>query len=344
MSINKRLDALFEEIEHDIEAAKDEAELIEVINKVSDFGQPLKYDNTWPAIIATMATITAVVMIYLPFHNYNNNPVLFMPASLIAAFVAGTAFFIWGSRASKADTYADKLFAKDVLFDNDLTPVTCNPERQHKAWASSFLEFNRGNDKKEITSLYEGHFPGRVHHFSFQCYTFHYVRRRTETYTKTDKNGNTSVHTRTVYDHHYRYGLKFDFPFADSILIASSTPRKTYDKGFDTGSELFNSSFNRSASSTQALARFLRPTTIQALLEAKADFPNLNFEVDSSGRACLSIGKGCVCSAKRTYGFDEPEKFKKEVAAVNVPVSLDLLLNLAHKLMEQHDNNFKDIK
>ena len=195
MSINKRLDALFEEIEHDIEAAKDETELIEVINKISNFGQPLKYDNTWPAIIATMATITAVVMIYLPFHSYSNNPVFFMPASLIAAVVAGMAFFIWGSRASKADTYADKLFAKDVLFDNVLTPVECNPERQHKAWASSFLEFNR-----------------------------------------------------------------------------------------------------------------------------------------------------CVCSAQRTYGFDEPDKFKKEVAAVNVPVSLDLLLNLAHKLMEQHDNNFKDIK
>ena len=145
MSINKRLDALFEEIEHDIEAAKDETELIEVINKISNFGQPLKYDNTWPAIIATMATITAVVMIYLPFHSYSNNPVFFMPASLIAAVVAGMAFFIWGSRASKADTYADKLFAKDVLFDNDLTPVECNPERQHKAWASSFLEFNRGN-------------------------------------------------------------------------------------------------------------------------------------------------------------------------------------------------------
>lgn len=93
------------------------------------------------------------------------------------------------------------------------------------------------------------------------------------------------------------------------------------------------------------LARFLKPATVQHLIEAASEIPGLTIEVNENGRLCLGCNHNYVVQTTQKLTKDtnprvSPEGFDALIrASVSMP-RLDKLTELAHTLMRYSDSNF----
>lgn len=132
----------------------------------------------------------------------------------------------------------------------------------------------------------------------------------------------------------------FDFPFAASLAIYNKSPGRRYTNKFSPASINFNKSYSVSCDDEMTAASFLKPTIVLKFEEMLSQLSEINFEVSSNGRACLSFKDDLVC-LNRKHGVEEPERFKQEIAQNRELKKLNSVLEFAHYLMTKSDNNFE---
>ena len=232
---------------------------------------------------------------------------------------------------------SERISLLDILFNNGLKALPFKRKEKAKELGQQFKEFIRGNDLREIQHLYQGHYEGGLHSFDYRLYRFHYVVRRTETYT--DSKGNTR--TRVVRNSYYRHGLLLRFPFARGLSLEGGSGISFSGEEYTTASNEFNRLFSVRADKEIAAARFLSPAVIEAMLAMASEYSRPVLEINVRGDLCFAFNNDDMLEYKRHYNLENPVEFASEIAKHDELKKLDGLLFQMHNLMRLTDNNFE---
>lgn len=306
-------------------------------------------DRLWvmPAIIGVAVGLLAFIPMW--FQGYwflmgnltviiTNQGQFYYPLEVttVALILAAILYYWLRKRKYWRDPVSDRIHMRDILLNNNLTEQKVKPESKASELESKFREFDRGNHRREIKSMYSGEYQGEVHQFAFQLYHFHYVDKRTETYQ--DSEGNTK--TRSRYDHFDRYGVLLNFPFTKSVSL-DSDPRISFPgKKYTTASNAFNRMFKVRTQDEMQAARLLSPAVVEALSKFGNDYKRSVIEIIGNSDMCIAFEDKDLLSLRRRFGLDKPDAFKEEIAGHAKLDKLDALLATIHNLMRLSDNNF----
>jgi hypothetical protein len=268
----------------------------------------------------------------LYFNPNNGLAPWFAGGAVLTSLVFAILIYV---RRDKINSLSDALYKRDVYLDNAWQTKEYHGKRLAAELGQQFSEFRRGNHLREISWLVKGHFQGPEHQFEYHAYNFHYVDRRQV--TTTDSKGRTR--TRTVYDHHYRYGLYLPFEFVHDIAIYSSWFGSLFSASYKPASVEFNRKFKVKAQNELVAAKFLKPAVVIEIEDMGKELSELNLEFSSSGHLCVSYAQN-ICSWKRQYGLDNPEQFLREIEGDQTLTRLHNTLNRIHTLMRHSDSNF----
>ncbi|MGS0828123.1 DUF3137 domain-containing protein [Shewanella sp. 0m-8] len=261
------------------------------------------------------------------------------PSSGFAAHngVVGVIMLLWlRGRMKWRNKLSDTIFLKDALFNNNLQAVPFEGKKLAKELQASFKEFKRGNDLREIQSLYKSTYQGDIHQFDYQLYRFHYIIKRTE--TTTDANGKST--TRTVRDSYYRHGVLLDFPFAQDMSISNDFGIKGRGERYKSASNAFNHQYRVHAKELMSAARLLSPAVEEKLTVFAKQLKKPVLEFGQQGKLCLAVSDDLL-AVKRVNGLDNPKAFAEELAGHTELKQMNQMLELVHEMMRFSDNNFK---
>lgn len=251
--------------------------------------------------------------------------------------VIGTLLLLWlRKRSNWRKPLSDRIFLLDALYNNNLKPVSFSGESLAEGFAERFVEFKRGNEKREIQQLFEGQYQGQEHSFDYQLYKYHYVVKTTQ--TETDSDGNTR--TRTVRKSYYRHGIMLDFPFARALCLSSDVEVRPRGEKYTSASNAFNRRFKVRARDPIVAARLLSPVLEERLTQFAEAFRNLVLEICPNGKLCVAVDADLL-GVKRVYGLDKPQAFAEEIAGHTELKEIAHILDTVHEMMRYSDNNFK---
>lgn len=332
-SANRQLATLLNSLDRQITKAQSREDLRAILRKVSAFGRPLRYDNKHYWIgLTTAILLSGLALLSTKFYpTFSFAPLLSGGAAILGAIFAILIFM----RRNTIAGLSDALYKRDVYLDNNWQSESYHGERLAAQLGQEFSEFRRGNHLREISWLVKGQFQGAEHQFEYHAYTFHYVDSRQV--TTTDSKGRTT--TRTVYDHHYRYGLYLPFEFVHDMAIYSSWVGGLFSGSYKPASVAFNRKFKVKADNELTAAKFLKPAVVVEIEDMGKELSDLSLEFSTDRRLCISYAEN-ICSWKRQYGLDNPEQFLAEIEGNQTLTRLHSTLNRIHTLMRHSDNNF----
>lgn len=339
MSHNSKISNLLKTISESVKYAQSQEDLIAALSPAVNFKGKIGYDNssTWLVILGSALAITLSIIFGMPNgRSMETWAIGVISLSMITSFVFLALTF---SRKQKINNLSDKIIRANILFTNRLSELPIDGKDLAESLCKEFAEFNRGNDKKEILSLLEGSHQGDRHTFNFKVYDYHYVIRRTETRSVSDGKGGMRTETRTVYDHYYRHGLMMDFDLYKSLAVMEDKV-KISGETFRPASNEFNKKFSVIAQTELIAAKFLKPAVVLAFEDLGKTFTDLNFEINSEGKLCLSFKDDDLVFTKRQSGIENPEEFVKELRERSKPVKLAMLLDFICNILRLSDNNF----
>jgi len=201
-----------------------------------------------------------------------------------------------------------------------------------------FKSFDMGSYSRNMIDFKSSIYFGKEYEYKYNCFGFEYVNSRQETYTTTDGKGNMSVHTRTVYDTNYRYGIIVDFNDIKDLLIQSNGA-KSFEYEYKTESINFNNNFNVSSQNELTSAKFLTPKIILIIEEMQSLFYGIDFEFNYDSKLCISFEDDIVKSLKSINSLSNPSIFKEEISGKTQMIKLNKLLEYIHQLMVYSNNN-----
>lgn len=328
---NSTLDTFLDSIKQEVIKARSEKDWASIFSKLKGFTkvQPIAYSFTWHWVIALGAAAVSGWLFYFNQRPTDKELVITLSPLLIPAWVG---FHIY-NKTSKISDISNLIFHKDMLWDNELTELEVEPKFKHKELAKQFGDFNRGDEQRTIESWLEGNYKGSEHSFKFNLYHFRYivVTYRTQTVGKTT----TLKRVETPY---HRYGMIVPFPFTEDFAISNDGFNRNFKHRWTTSSEAFNKKYNCHTNNEQALAKFLKPSTILALNDFNT-FSDLNWEL-TNGKLCISFSEE-LFNLERKFGIEDPEAFEAEIKSKLHLKEINKLKEMVHTLITNSDNNFE---
>jgi hypothetical protein len=340
-SHNQALKATLQEIKAQVACAQNDVDLVNAVNLLSGFPTPVQYDNRAAHIICLPLLVISVCAAYFG-SQAPEIEIMLIVGSIVGGITLIGYLWVIFSRRTSLTNLSDSIQTKTILFDNNLQEVRAGGKPLARQLGTQFQDFRRGNHSREIRRTLNGRHEGSEHSFDYQYHHFHYVNRRTETYTTT-VNGKTQVRTRTVYDHFDRFYFIIPFSFARDVAIVQDR-NKHRGVSWETASIAFNKAFNIYAGSEQIAAKFLTPKVVIELEKLTTIHHRVNLEFNTKGKLCLSFSNGDTIRAFRKHGLDDPAAFANEISGHASLGKLDATLDIVHTLMKYSDNNFTDYK
>lgn len=338
MSHNSKIDNLLQNVQKKAKQAKNNTELLQSVQLLKDFGSEIKYKFGFHIFFAIFWLIAAAGNIYYVEQTIRY-PDIFMDYILayIGITIAISVFVYIFMKKSNLDSLSKYIFQKDTLQDNKLQPLSVKDPLFSYLKNNFKKEFSRGNHKRYFEKAFSSK-RNVFREYEFQLFQFHYVDQRTETYTTTDANGNTTTHTRTVYDHYNRYGFVMDFDYFKNIEVKNSG-NVIRHRNFKTGSIDFDKHFTVGADSELNIAKFLSPVVVEAFNKLSNTLSSLNVEIDSNGKLCLTCSNDSLFVSERTrkYGIESPNEFYEELAGFTTLKTLESVFDFMYTLNKAHD-------
>lgn len=335
MSHNSKLTKLLKDIRHKVDYAKDSTDLIHAINMAYNFHAPIKYNFSMHYGFAITTLLAALgCFFWLIYSHAQFKDFYYIVMGALSVISIGIFAYVYHFNSNIHDL-SSLIFKKDSLFDNEFKVLSDDDPIFNYLSENFKKEFSRGNHSRKFLGGYRNNIV--------TIYSFKYTNSRQETYTTTDSKGKISFHTRTVYDHYYRYGTVFDFDYARNIEIKSSGGI-TNPVSYRPSSISLSNDFNLGAEDEITISKFLKPTVVLAIEELSTKVNGLNIEIDSKGLMCISCtNKSLVdISSSRKYGLDEPELFSKEIEGFTRFETLEQITTCVKVLKKHNDNNFKN--
>ncbi|WP_369308342.1 hypothetical protein [Providencia rettgeri] len=339
LSHNSAVSNITKKITAIVNSANSKEEFNRALKLSTDFGQPLKYNNANLYITACSALIICLFAIALGYQSTNGGPwdnifICVIAVSLVVTLISlGICLF----RKSKIQKISNQIYTGIALLDYGINPLPRYNGRVNQL-LDDFLEFDRGNYSRKIMYEYET-FPESETQFNF--YRFEYVDKIEKEETTSDSKGNTTTRTVTHYEHYYRYGLITDYHLFSNIAVISNgaVPFRTK---YQPASMELSKYFKFGAESELELAKWLKPTIVEILLDARQIFKNLNIEINHDGIMCISFSTDDVIKTKHQYNLENIDDFKTELQTENKLPKLKQLIDFYKRIIKYTDNNFSN--
>lgn len=243
------------------------------------------------------------------------------------------------SQANRIPHLSKRMLFWSASTDHGITGFGGDWDSKMSTLKNTYGDFDRGF-QRELTYGVKGVFPGDLHDLAYEYFAWKYT---VKTYVpQVDSKGKvTMVEKNTDYN---RYCLIIDFPWVKNVVVRGdgsssfSLPRRV-----NTASSQFNSCFDVSGSDAITAAKFLKPTTINHLLEMARIYGSANLEFSSNGKLCFSFtNSNMMDTTFQGMTLLEPDKFHDAIVTGIRLEHLFYALHMIHRLAEQHDDNFSD--
>ncbi len=331
---NRKLNDFLTSIDERIERATDPSQLITLIDEAQQFEGGLEYNNNGLLALMAIALITAIVSFYISRKVDSGFPLFLIALSIFTLIIMGSRL---SNRNSAVDALSEKLFKRDLLFDNQLQPMLSIGPHSYEALIKRFSEFNRGNHTRTIKETIAGRYEGEYFSFNYHYFHFHYVNRHEE--ETTDSEGRRQ--TKVYYDPYDRYGLYIDTVEPKNLIISYAPKLVGQNRGiYRPSSNLFNRTFLVQGESEFVAAKFLTPSVVTAIEASVKQFSDPRLEFNAEGALCFAYDDDDTFYAPRQYSLAEPEAFREEISEVLTPEKLKITLQYIDFLLQQTDNHF----
>lgn len=326
---NKQLKSFYTQLTQCADSASNVTEIYQTVEKVKDFGKPLKYNNV---IVGGLIGLSFLLGVLVCLVVSTNKILFFIILAITILLLIGFAY----RRQRAFLKLSEKIFTKKVLLDNELIPQSFDIKTMTLNLLNRFNDFDRGNDAKDVQQLYAGKYQGKDHQFQYQYYKYHYVVRKEV--QKTDSKGNTT--TETKYYHYYRYGIILDFPYVAGLSF--DKPTLLFNKGiYRPASNQFNRYYTVHGKSEMDAAKFLKPMIVKAFEDIYPQFSDLHFQFNQDSELCMSFDDDNILHLNRTHSLYDINNFLVELKQPLILVKLKVILSLIDGLMTYSDNNFE---
>ena len=355
---NRLLHQFIDEAEVALETAQSPEALLAVIESASALEGDLHFqpqDYGLYALLDGLLLISGLIL----FQKTAEGFPLFMMA--LALFIGVILFVRFRKRARKMGNLSEKIFFKDLLFDNQLSIVS-PPDFTIEALLTRFHDFHRGNYSRKIEQVIQGEHLG--HHasssFPFHYYHFHYVDEHTDETKESD--GSTS--TKTTYRHYDRFGIVIPFQASlnpeqdsasDSDSDSASMSPKTENLQITESKALFglNKSDYAPASlsfrkrfivkthNTHFAAKFLKPIIVELIEALTLHFSAITLEINEHNELLIAFTDKDLLAVPQRYSLAETALFLAEIKGISTPEKLTTLLKALENIRRETDNNFQ---
>ena len=351
ISNNKRVDQLLRAMKQSLPGVNDEHSLYDLLKPALSFKGPIRYNNRWPWLMTVAGLVVLAILWLLDSSkltglpdsllnglNWLLSPLYRLPLGPWSPFLLLTGIGVWQllSRYQRLQGLADAIWRKNLLLDNQLQEIPCQPEAKAREFARSFYEFNRGNHKRSIDWLCQGHYQGTEHQFDYQLFDFHYVDKHTT--TTTDSKGRK--HTHTTYRHYHRYGVILSFGFTQDLNILGYSNSGQTGVKWEPASLDFRKQFKVLAGSEMIASKFFKPTVVEQLQQLGQKLRQTNLEFNRQGILCLTVADSDFANVPRPMGLEDAEAFLAVLKQQTKLPKLTLALHCVHQLMVYTDSNF----
>lgn len=351
---NRLLHQFIDEAEVALETAQSPEALLAVIESANALEGDLHFqpqDYGLYALLDGLFLISGLIL----FQKTAEGFPLFMMA--LALFIGVILFVRFRKRARKMGNLSEKIFFKDLLFDNQLSIVS-PPDFTTEALLMRFHDFHRGNYSRKIEQVIQGEHLG--HHastsFPFHYYHFHYVDEHTEKTKESD--GSTS--TKTTYRHYDRFGIVIPFqtslnPEQASDSASASISPKTENLQITESKALFG--LNKSDYAPASLsfrkrffvkthnahfaAKFLKPVIVELIEALTLHFSAITLEINEHNELLIAFTDKDLLAVPQRYSLAETALFLAEIKGISTPEKLTTLLKALEKMRRETDNNFQ---
>lgn len=334
MSHNQRLHQFLRHANEVLDNATEPKELIEIVDESRKFNGNFRFNNrNYYLLFGALFTAFCGV----GFFAYQTGEGLAIFGTLAILMGSFALFNQMRARNRRTDNLAERIFFRDLLFDNDLALAESIGRYNINNLQHRFTEFQRGNYSRSIELLIRGNFTGKKKTFSFHYLHFHYVNEREV--TETDSEGRTR--TRKVYDHFDRYGILAPFPYLKDLKIRQERKLIGLHKGtYQPASIDFNKNFHVWAKDEFSAAKFLKPATVHAIEKIPENFTKSALEFSDYGELLFIFDNDDLIQAQRRYDLTDPDAFLEEIAGITELPKLRQALEVIEELLAQSDNNF----
>lgn len=350
---NGRLLRMIEQATATAEKSTSKEGLLKAVQIVRAFKGPLEFDQTKPKAAAIMLGALALAAIALAIWGSPEMKAWVAQATGVdhqlvqigLAVFFGTStlacFAFMGSRASLLPNLSEDIARRSSRITAGLVPVPMGNEKLLTRLLKEFGDYSRGNHSRDIKLALTSSYTGETHQLSYTYCQMHYVNKRVVTERVSDGRGGFRTKTKTVYDHFDRYSLVIDFPWVEGVSLRSNGQSAVdFEHSFETSSSDFNRAFVLTGTSTMGCVKFAKPVTVLHLLRMREQLEGLNLEFSLGGRLCLSFENSTLLDFDMSCDLASPDDFYRLInAGVRLPY-LTQVLAMAHRLAEQHDDNF----
>ena len=333
MTSNRELSRLLLDIKGRMIDVKDRREILSIVTMAKNYNGEIKYNNKFLYSLFLVFFLSWLVFLYLT-RNWESYPAEYYLCGVIGFAMAVSPLVIARSRNADIDAISSQLFVLDMMLDGiQSTDVS---QSAKESLLSTFTEFKRGNDSREFSKFFviESRNKPKVNYFNF-----HYVDKRTETYTSTDGKGNVTTQTRTVYDHYDRYGLLFELPYGQGLSINSSGVTKN-PVDFITSYGEFNRAFTIGANNDHDAAKYLKPALLTGIMGLRNRFSDLNIQISNEGQLLIAFSDALLNQTSNTHTLADPEAFYTELQGHTHIAVLEAAYELHDLLTKYLDSNF----
>lgn len=333
---NKKLSQLVTDMGAAFKQVQSHSDILDVVQMAIDYDGDMKYKHGRSYFVILVGVIALAFQFFHYQNSYKVDDTFFYYVFATIVFIGAIVGWIVYQEA-KVKALSRLLFDKDVMFDNAINEIELSSVNGSQL-QKTFVDFDRGNYSREFKKFYQVSKSEGVEPALY--YQYHYVDKKQRTVSSTGSNGRMRTRTETTYVHYNRYGLVFQFPYAQGLSI-NSNGRTVNQVKYRPSYGVFNDKFTIGANSEQQAAKYLKPALVEAIVTLSESFKGINIQISNDGQMLIAFDNCMLTNTKQQYDLKSPKEFYAELADHTDIVQLKLANQLYSTFSKYLDNNFE---
>lgn len=327
---NQLLNAFIAKADTQIELAESPQDLIYILEEAKKI-KGLNRFNAFDYLLYFIVTIGALVTSAYFFWLTNENFLLFLIVlSLSVLIILGIRF---RARNRRLQVLSQKIYCRDLLFDNQLTQLKSHQNFTITSLKSRFSEFSLGNHTAEIKSLIQGEYQKSTDPFTYHCYHFFYTIEKFSK-SKDYKNAADMV-GKPIYQQQHRYGIIIPFNAPATLTITElKLPLELRQEQYQdkTLPAQFRKRFSLHTTDPLFAKKFLNPIVISLIDSLTESFNHINLEVKNGKELLFSFTNRDLLTSNQQYSLADIEAFLVEIRGISKAPKLEHALSTLHRI------------
>jgi len=332
---NSVVGSCLDDIANAVESRYSNQQLSALLTQIAARTPALEYNHTYSllGIAGSCALVFAAVAFGVGSDNLSG---LF----LVAAIWLGVSIWLMAHRNHRISTIRSEL--QDLYQQNlmGIEELDIDPEEKADELASRYFEFQRGDYKREVTSMRSGSASLRTGELPYHLIQFHWVNERIVMRTYTDKDGKQYQKAETVYDHFFRSAILAEIDIAVEVYIYAYGG---YSRGvrWKSSSPHFNRIYDVTGESELTVAKLMKPALVLLFEELASEFDDLNFEISPDFTILISFKQQDLLRSDVQVNLTNPAEAASQLLRAGEQPFISRLLSVVDEVNRHSVNELR---